>query len=84
MSFSNEKDRLIQAQSNVAINVGSPLKGWAPLDPTASLISWYFKEIMLGLVVCFTQTPETIAFALSAHIDPSQVRLNSNATIGKR
>jgi MFS superfamily sulfate permease-like transporter len=53
-------------------NVGSPLKGWTPLDPNASKFQWYTKEIMLGLVVCFTQTPETIAFALSGHIDPSQ------------
>jgi len=53
-------------------NVGSPLKGWAPMDPTTAKLGWYFKEIMLGLVICFTQTPETIGFALSAHIDPSQ------------
>jgi len=53
-------------------NVGSPFKGWKPLDPTAAKVSWYFKEIMLGLVVCFTQTPVTIAFSLSAYIDPSQ------------
>ena len=59
-------------------HVGSPLKGWEPLDPTAAKLSWYIKEIILGLVICFTQTPETIAFALTAHIDPSQVRFISS------
>lgn len=71
MTYSTEKDRLIQAPTKV-VNVGNLLSGWTPIDPTTNIASWYFKEFMLGLVVCFTQTPETIAFALSAHIDPSQ------------
>ena len=64
-------------------NVGSPLKGWEPLDPTTAKLTWYFKEIMLGLVICFTQTPETIGFALTAHVDPSQVRFISNTNLWK-
>jgi SulP family sulfate permease len=72
MTFSSEKDRLIPAHGKVVKSVGDQREGWAPLDPDVSLLSWYLKEILLGLVVCFTQTPETIAFSLSAHIDPSQ------------
>ena len=71
MTRATEKDPLIPNSMGIE-NVGSPIKGWIPRDPSTSIVSWYFKEIMLGLVVCFTQTPETIAFALSAHVDPSQ------------
>lgn len=52
--------------------VGSPLKGWTPLDPKESKVSWYLREVCLGTVICFTLALESIGFALSAHIDASQ------------
>ena len=53
-----------------------PLEAGATDDPDL-----WTREIMLGIVICFAQIPESIAFALMAHVRPP-VALHAAWVIG--
>jgi len=58
-------------KSTKGLHVGGLKYGWAPYDSTVDKKQWYLKEALLGLVICFAQIPERVAFAFLANVDPS-------------
>jgi MFS superfamily sulfate permease-like transporter len=65
------KQKLIPTKNLRGLQVGYLTDGWKPYDPSISKQTWYIREILLGIVTCFTQVPQIVAFSLVANVDPT-------------
>ena len=70
---SSSRDDAARARARSSEAHDAPLarqrRAAAPAEPPLTAAVWV-RETMLGVVVCFAQIPESIAFALMAHVRP--------------